>query len=114
MTTIELEFTNMANQGQPPPAVRLRISQETNGGHKSDGDIVTSNRHSPRPTRPSVRKGQRERPDTLKSPARVKPKQQSSIDMADSFSHYDPHMFTIIAYLPNEGVEGEKRLKVSL
>lgn len=34
------------------------------------------------------------------------------LDSSKDFQFYKPNMFTITAYLPNDGMEGEKRLKV--
>ena len=97
-TTIELEFTNMSNQGQPPQAVRVVISQD--GGqelHNSSGS-----KFSPRATRRT-----KVTRDTVKTS-----KKMTGFELNQEFSCYDPNMFTITAYLPNEGMEGEKRLKV--
>ena len=92
MTTIELEFTTnmMSNQvlggggGQAPQGVTVRIMQ---------------------PGVPST--GVNEKPS-------VRNQKLSAFEHNEGFEVYKPNMFTITAYLPNDGREGEKRLKVCL
>lgn len=95
MTTIELEFTNMSNQvGQPSQGVKATVrivSQDSGGGGLKSDSGGESSRQSPRPL---VRK-------------RI-----TGFDLNKDFACYRPNMFTITAYLPNEEMEGEKRLKV--
>ena len=109
MTTIDIKLDMSGEGNRPQELIYVRISKD-DGGHRSDGETnrIASVSPSQAPKRGS------KSPSARRTPAR-QPFEVVDTPMAHvtQLHTYDARTFTITAYLPNQGMKGEKRLKVS-
>ena len=110
MTTIDIKLDMSGEGNRPQELIYVRISKE-DGGHRSDGEA--SRIASVSPSRVAKRGGKSPsgRRNAARQPFEVVEGQMAHLNQLTA---YDPRTFTITAYLPNHGMKGEKRLKVSL
>ena len=109
MTTIDIKLDMSGEGNRPQELIYVRISKD-DGGHRSDGE--TNRLPNVSPSRVPKRGGKS--PSARRNAARSFDVVESQMAHLNQLNTYDARMFTITAYLPNQGMKGEKRLKVSL
>ena len=110
MTTIDIKLDMSGEGNRPQELIYVRISKE-DGGHRSDGEMNRIAGASPNRVAKRVSKSPSARRSTARQPFDVVESQMAHLSQLNT---YDARTFTITAYLPNQGMKGEKRLKVSL